>query len=49
MKYVVPEMEIVALDMDDVICTSDGMIDGGVGGDGSGGSSGETTAPGDEW
>ena len=48
MKYVVPEMEILKLDMFDVICTS-GMIDGGVGGDGEGGSSGETDAPTDPW
>ncbi len=31
MKYVVPELEIVELDVDDVIRTSDGMGNGGSG------------------
>lgn len=48
MKYVTPEMEIIKLNMNDIVCESDGTMSG-AGAGGSGDFNVGTDAPEDEW
>ena len=47
MKYVTPEMEIVKLNMNDIVCESNGMSSAGSGGIGD--SNVGTDAPDNDW